>query len=114
MVKLAGFNCCNGGDSGASGDACGCGNGDCGAERTGEQACECIKQDLAERVIPCGTRKMAGQERVYRTTTQLWLTRSEFMAWSKKEGREVDPICWFTEMGHGPIPADIAQGQSKE
>ena len=20
---------------------------------------------------------------------------------------EVDPICWFTEMGHGPIPPDV-------
>jgi len=111
MSKDEGFNCC--GDAGNASSACGCGcTGEAG-ERTGEQACECINQDLAERVIPCGSRKMVGQERVYRTTTSLWLSRSEFMAWSKKQGREVDPICWFTEMGHGPAPADVVQGETK-
>jgi hypothetical protein len=50
---------------------------------------------------------MAGQEREYRTTTQQWLTRLAFIAWSKGQGKELDPICWFTEMGHGPVPADV-------
>ena len=84
-----GFNCCGDG------------------QPDGEQACECIKQDLEHRVIPCGSRKMAGQERTYRTTTSLWLSRTDFMLWSKKEGLQVDPICWFTEMRHGPIPPDV-------
>lgn len=83
------------------------GFGCCGASPTGAQAAECIVQDLVERVIPCGTRKPAGQERLYRTTTQLWLTRLAFIAWSKKQGKGVDPICWFTEMGHGPVPDDV-------
>lgn len=81
--------------------------GCCGGQTSGEQACECIKQDLAHRVIPTGSRKLAGQEREYCTTTSLWLTRQAFKAWSKREGREVDPIVWFTEMGHGPIPNDV-------
>jgi len=81
--------------------------GCCGGQPSGEQACECIKQDLAHRVIPTGSHKLAGQEREYSTTTNLWLTRQAFKAWSKNEGREVDPIIWFTEMGHGPIPEDV-------
>lgn len=81
--------------------------GCCGGQASGEQACECIKQDLPHRVIPCGTRKLAGQEREYRTTTNQWLTRQAFIAWSKDEGLEVDPIVWFTEMGHGPVPQDV-------
>jgi len=66
--------------------------GCCGGQPSGEQACECIKQDLAHRVIPTGSHKLAGQEREYSTTTNLWLTRQAFKAWSKNEGREVDPI----------------------
>jgi len=81
--------------------------GCCGGQPSGEQACECIKQDLAHRVIPTGTRKLAGQGREYSTTTSQWLTRQAFKAWSKNEGKEVDPIVWFTEMGHGPIPEDV-------
>jgi len=72
-----------------------------------EQACECIEQDLEHRVIPTGTLKLAGQERLYITTTALRLTRQAFLAWSQAEGKEVDPIIWFTEMGHGPIPIDV-------
>lgn len=84
------FNCCS---------------GSCGGN-SGEQACECLKQDLAHRVIPAGTRKLAGQGREYRTTTGLWLTRSAFIDWSKNEGKQVDPIIWYTEMGH-PMPKDL-------
>ncbi|OPY56376.1 MAG: hypothetical protein A4E49_00242 [Methanosaeta sp. PtaU1.Bin112] len=76
-------------------------------QNSATQACECIKQDLAHRVIPTGSRKLVGQEREYCTTTNKWLTRQAFKAWSKNEGREVDPIIWFTEMGHGPIPEDV-------
>jgi len=72
-----------------------------------EQACECIEQDLEHRVIPTGTLKLAGQERLYITTTALRLTRQAFLAWSRAEGKEVDPIIWFTEIGHGPIPIDV-------
>jgi hypothetical protein len=75
----------------------------CSEEITGEQACECIKQDLEHRVIPTGTIKLAGQERLFITTTGLRLTRAAFMAWSKAEGLEVDPIVWFTEMGHKEV-----------
>jgi hypothetical protein len=78
-------------------------------EGSGAEAAECIVQDLEHRVIPTGTRKLAGQERQYRTTLQKWLTREEFIVWSKKQGLQVDPICWFTEMGHGPIPADVTE-----
>ena len=81
--------------------------GCCGGQPSGEQACECIKQDLEHRVIPTGSIKLAGQERLYITTTQVRLTRQAFKAWSKNEGREVDPIIWFTEMGHGPVPEDV-------
>jgi len=84
------FNCCNCAGEGLS----------------GEQACECIDQDLAHRIIPCGTRKLAGQEREYRTTKGLWLTRQAFKNWSAGVGREVDPVVWFTEMGH-PTPEDV-------
>ena len=86
---------------------------DCCNEATGEQACECLEQDLGHRVIPQGTIKLAGQERRYTTTTNLQLTRGEFKAWSLAEGREVDPIVWFTEMGHGPVPDDVIQEDSK-
>lgn len=89
--KEKGFGCC---------DCAGPGN-------SGEQACECIQQPVGDRVIPVGTIKRAGQERRYKTTTNLELTREEFKQWSKEQGREVDPVCWFTEMGHGPIPADV-------
>ena len=78
-----------------------------------EQACECIEQDLEHRVIPTGTLKLAGQERYYVTTTNLRLTREAFKAWSRAEGKEVDPIVWFTEMGHGPVPDDVIQEDSK-
>jgi len=78
-----------------------------------EQVCECIEQDLEHRVIPTGTLKLAGQERYYVTTTNLRLTREAFKAWSRAEGKEVDPIVWFTEMGHGPVPDDVIQEDSK-
>ena len=102
MAKDEGFNCC--GQSAVPEDAkedCDC------VGRTAEQAGGCIVQNLEDRIIPCGTRKMAGQEREYRTTTQQWLTRLAFIAWSKDQGKELDPICWFSEMGHGPVPADV-------
>ena len=83
------------------------GFGCCGASPTGAQAAECIVQDLDERVIPCGTRKMAGQARQYKTTTGAWFVRIGFQNWSRKQGREIDPIIWFTEMGHGPVPNDV-------
>lgn len=66
-------------------------------------------QELGHRVLPCGTRKLAGQEREYKTTGNEWLTRKEFIAWSTAEGRGVDPVVWFTEMGHGPIPEDVLE-----
>lgn len=84
-----------------------CGSDNCIPDMTGEQACECIEQDLGHRVIPCGTIKLAGQERRYRTTTNLLLTRDEFLEWSALQGSKVDPIVWFTEMGHGPISPDV-------
>lgn len=87
MTDDEGFNCCGGSES-------------------GEQACECLKQELAYRIIPAGTRKLAGQEREYRTTTGLWLTRQGFKDWSKAEGKELDPIVWFTDMNHA-IPEDV-------
>lgn len=81
----------------------------CGGEEFGEQACECLPQELGHRVLPCGTRKLAGQERQYKTTGNEWLTRKEFITWSTAEGRGVDPVVWFTEMGHGPIPSDVLE-----
>lgn len=84
-----------------------CVSDSCIPDMTGEQACECIEQDVGHRVIPCGTIKLAGQERRYRTTTNLLLTRDEFLEWSEAQGSKVDPIVWFTEMGHGPIPPDV-------
>lgn len=93
LIKLdedKGFGCC-----------------DCGGEASEDESSECIDQDLAHRVIPCGTRKLAGQGRQYRTTTGKWLSREEFKAWAKEQGIEVDPIVWFTEMGHGPVPEDV-------
>jgi hypothetical protein len=80
---------------------------DCGGNSSADESCECIDQDLGHRVIPCGTQKLVGQERQYKTTTNQWFSREEFKAWSKEQGREVDPIIWFTEMGHGPVPADV-------
>ena len=67
----------------------------------------CIPQDVEHRVIPQGTIKLAGQARLYITTTGKRLTRAKFKKWSKGQGIEVDPIVWFTEMGHGPIPDDV-------
>ncbi len=91
MAEDKGFGCC-----------------DCGGDTaSGDEACECSEQELEHKVIPCGTRKLVGQGRQYRTTTQRWLSREEFKAWSKELGREVDPIVWFTEMGHGPVPEDV-------
>ncbi|NPV63670.1 MAG: hypothetical protein HPY61_13785 [Methanotrichaceae archaeon] len=83
------------------------GFGCCGGEGSGEQACECLPQELGHRVIPCGTRKLAGQERQYKNTTNQWLTRKEFVDWSTEQGKTVDPVIWFTDMGHGPIPGDV-------
>jgi len=74
---------------------------------TSDQACGCIPQDLEHRVMPTGSFKPVGQERRYITTTGKRLTRKDFMEWSRKEGAQVDPIVWFTEMGHGPVPDDV-------
>jgi hypothetical protein len=83
--------------------------GCCNEEESGEQACECTLQELGHRVIPCGTRKLAGQEREYKATTNEWLTRKEFIDWATKQGKAIDPVVWFTEMGHGPIPDDVLE-----
>ena len=29
------------------------------------------------------------------------------MAWSRAEGQEVDPLVYWTEMGHWPPPPDV-------
>lgn len=83
------------------------GFGCCSGEQSGEQACECLPQELETRVIPCGTRKPVGQERQYKSTSNAWLTRKQFIDWSTEQGKAVDPVIWFTEMGHGPIPEDV-------
>jgi hypothetical protein len=67
----------------------------------------CIPQDLEHRIIPQGTIKNAGQERLYITTTGKRLTRKKFIKWTKAQGKALDPVCWFTEMGHGPVPDDV-------
>jgi hypothetical protein len=87
-----GFGCCSGEGNGS-----------------GEQACECLPQELENRIIPCGTRKLAGQERQFKTTSNVWLTRKQFIDWSTEQGKGIDPVIWFTEMGHGPIPADVLE-----
>jgi hypothetical protein len=68
----------------------------------------CIPQDLEMRVTPNGTRLLAvDRERMYRTGDgSLWLSRLDYKAWSLKQGLEVDPIIWFTRMGH-PLPPDV-------
>lgn len=81
----------------------------CSEDEGGERACECLPLDLGHRVIPCGTQKLAGQERQYKNTSNDWLTRKEFIDWSTEQGKAVDPIVWFTEMGHGPIPTDVLE-----
>ena len=73
----------------------------------GQDYCECIPLPLGKRVIPLGTLKEAGQPRKYTNTNNDQLTREEFMAWSRAEGQEVDPLVYWTEMGHWPPPPDI-------
>jgi hypothetical protein len=47
------------------------------------------------------------KERTYRTGDgKLWLSREDYKAWSRELGLEVDPIIWFTRMGH-PLPPDV-------
>jgi hypothetical protein len=80
----------------------------CGNELSGEQACECLPQALEDKVTPNGTRLLAvDKERMYRTGDgNLWLAREEYKAWSRKLGMEVDPVVWFTRMGHA-LPPDV-------
>ena len=82
-----------------------CGNG----QLSGEQACECLPQDLEDQVTPNGTRFLAvDKERMYRTGDgKHWLTREAYKTWSRELGLEVDPVIWFTRMGHGPLPSDV-------
>jgi len=78
-------------------------------EQSGEQDFDgCIPQDLEMRVTPNGTRLMAvDRERMYRTGDgNLWFSRLDYKAWSLKQGLEVDPIIWYTRMGH-PMPPDV-------
>jgi len=65
-------------------------------------------------VAPVGTIKEVGMPRLYRNEDSQLLTREQYKEWSKSvvkelsgEDREVDPIIWFTEMGHGPLPSDV-------
>ena len=80
----------------------------CGDERSGNQACGCLPQPLVDRVTPNGTRLLAAdRERMYRTGDgDLWLSREDYKVWSRELGLEVDPIVWFTRMGH-PLPPDV-------
>jgi len=80
----------------------------CGDEQSGEQACGCVPQSLEIRVTPAGTRLLAvDKERRYRTGDgNLWLSREGYKALSRELGLEVDPIIWFTRMGH-PMPPDV-------
>ena len=80
----------------------------CDDEQSGEQACECIPQTLEDQVTPNGARLLAvDKERTYRTGDgKLWLSREDYRAWSRELGLEVDPIIWFTRMGH-PLPPDV-------
>jgi len=90
MSKIEGFNCC-------------------GEDAESEEACGCLPQPLEDLVTPCGTRFLAADsERMYRTgeTSNRWLSRKDYLAWSKEQGLEVDPIVWYTRMGHWPIPED--------
>ena len=64
----------------------------CRPGNSGAQACRMYASRPRDRVIPVGTSKRAGQERRYKTTTNLELTREEFKQWSKEQGREVDPV----------------------
>lgn len=89
-VKKPGFNCCD------------------GEEQPGNQACGCIPQALEDQVTPNGSRFLAvDKERMYNTGDgKLWLSREEYKAWSRELGLEVDPIVWFTRMGH-LLPPDV-------
>ncbi len=66
----------------------------------------CIPQPPEIRIIPDGTRKLAGMEREYRTGDgSEWLTREVYKQWSAQLGREIDPLrAWYLEMGHPPDP----------
>ncbi|MGB7571948.1 MAG: hypothetical protein WBL87_09350 [Methanothrix sp.] len=80
----------------------------CGDERSGSLACGCLPQPMEDRVTPNGTRLLAAdRERMYRTGDgNLWLTREDYKVWSRELGLEVDPIVWYTRMGH-PLPPDV-------
>ena len=84
------------------------GFGCCGSDQSGEQACECLPQSLEDRVTPNGARRLAvDKERTYRTGDgKLWLSREDYKSWSRELGLELDPIIWFTRMGH-PLPPDV-------
>jgi hypothetical protein len=77
-------------------------------EQSGEQACECLPQDLEMQVTPNGMRLLAvDRERMYRTGDgSLWLSRLEYRDWSLELGLEVDPVIWYTRMCH-PLPPDV-------
>lgn len=65
-------------------------------------------ENLGKAPQPVGTKKEAGMPRMFKNTASKWLSRDEFKAWTLEQfGREVDPIIWYTEMGHGPVPADM-------
>jgi hypothetical protein len=75
----------------------------------GADPCACIPPPLEVQLTPSGTRLLAvDPERMYRPGTgDKWLSRNEYMDWSRSLGWEVDPIIWFTRMGHWPIPEDV-------
>ena len=79
----------------------------CGASPTGAQAAECIVQNLEDRIIPCGTRKTSRPGEALQNDYSAVAYQAGIHSLVKKQGKGVDPICWFTEMGHGPVPADV-------
>lgn len=80
--------------------------GCCDGDNTGEQSCECIDPDVEVVVTPAGVRFLAvDKEPRYKSGDgNHWFTRAAYKEWSAKKGIEVDPVIWFTRMGHKPAP----------
>ena len=78
--------------------------GCCPADNSGEQACECIDPDVEVVVTPCGVRFLSvdKEPRYLSGDGNHWFTRAAYKEWSAAKGFEVDPVVWFTRMGHKP------------
>ena len=69
---------------------------------------DALRRELKDIVTPLGTRFSAVDlERMYRTGDgKLWLNKDDYKDWSEKKGLRVNPLVWFTRMGH-PMPGDV-------